>query len=497
MPFVRLECPSHNARLLYLSSAEITTLFRAGLQIASCGKLGYIAAKMPGGLWKDIQNTLESRYSRPNFVTWVKPAQLNEEGEGLLTITVPTEYAKSWLERNALKDIRELLNPHYPVISDLRVVVAQKEKVSPDDELPLLQFEEEAPDESSSSSLKPESPQRLFNPNYTFETFIVGNNNRLAFAAAQVVAERPGEAYNPLFIYGGVGLGKTHLMQAVGNEVLRRDPTKKIAFVSCETFTSEFIQALQSKTIDAFKRKYRTIDVFLVDDIQFLANKEGTQEEFFHTFNILHQANRQIILTSDRVPKEIPNLEERLSSRFGWGMLADIQTPNFETRMAIIQEKVRERGVPVEKEVLEYIATSVTSNVRELEGSLTKLLAAAETEKTVITLAFAENILKDLTRRSNSSITTKKILQTVTGHFSIELTDLLGKKRIKELVYPRQLAMYLLREKLHYSYPQIGDIFGGKDHTTVMYAVEKIGRLKKTDPTFEKDLTQITETLHR
>ncbi len=452
---------------------------------------------MTTGLWKDIQSSLESRYSRPNFVTWIKPAKLAEEGDGLLSITVPNDYAKSWVERNALKDIRELLTPHYPVINDLRVVVALSEKPS-DDGLPLLQGESEPeaeamPAEDAKAATR---AAKTFNPNYTFETFIVGNNNRLAFAAAQVVAERPGEAYNPLFIYGGVGLGKTHLMQAVANEVLKRDPAKKVAYVSCETFTSEFIQALQSKTIDSFKNKYRTIDVFLVDDIQFLANKEGTQEEFFHTFNILHQANRQIVLTSDRVPKAIPNLEERLSSRFGWGMLADIQTPNFETRMAIIQEKVRERGVVVEPNVLEYIAANVTSNVRELEGSLTKLLTAAQIEGVVITLPYAESILKDLTNRGKAGITAKKIIKTTADYFQIEITDLLGSKRVKELVYPRQLAMYLMRERLHHSYPQIGEAFGGKDHTTVMHAVDKIGKLKKSDNATEKDLTAITQELY-
>jgi len=446
---------------------------------------------MSKGLWKDILVTLESRFSRPNFVTWLKPTQLVEEGEGLLSITVPNEYGKTWVETHALKDIRELLTAHYPTINNLRVVVSRPAEESAP-ELPLLQ--QSAPEEAQPPA--PAPSKKVFNPNYTFETFIVGNNNRLAFAAAQVVAERPGEAYNPLFIYGGVGLGKTHLMQAVGNEILRRDPKKKITYVSCETFTSEFIQALQNKTIETFKSKYRSIDVFLIDDIQFLANKEGTQEEFFHTFNTLHQGNRQIVLTSDRVPREIPNLEERLSSRLGWGMIADIQTPNFETRMAIIQEKVRERGKTVPPEVLEYVASTITSNVRELEGSLTKLLTAAELENSPISLEFAQAILRDLTKRSASSITSKKVIQTVANHFNVEVMDLLGKKRIKELVYPRQLAMYLLRERLHHSYPQIGEAFGGKDHTTVMHSVEKISKAKKADSSVEKDLGAITQALY-
>lgn len=450
---------------------------------------------MASAFWKDIQANLEKRYSRPNYVTWIKPAALSEEGDGLLTITVPNEYAKSWIERNALKDIRELLASRYPVVNDLRVVVALAEAKS-ENTLPLL--EGDFPQTSSPEAApKPNKPApKIFNPNHTFETFIVGNNNRLAFAAAEVVAERPGKAYNPLFIYGGVGLGKTHLMHAVGNETLKRDPSRKVVYVSCETFTSEFIQALQSKNVEAFKNRYRTVDVLLVDDIQFLANKEGTQEEFFHTFNILHQANRQIILTSDRVPKAIPNLEERLSSRFGWGMIADIQAPNFETRMAIIQEKVRERGMTIEPDVLEYVASHVTSNVRELEGSLTKLITAAQIEKAAISVKFAEDTLKDLTSRGRAGLTGKKIIKTVADHFSIEITDLLGSKRVKELVYPRQIAMYLMRERLRHSYPQIGETFGGKDHTTVMHSVEKISRLKKSDSKVEQDVVAVTQELY-
>ncbi len=412
----------------------------------------------------------------------------------MLTLSVPNEYAKSWIEKNALKDIRDLLEPHFSIINNLRVVVALPKETTEKD-LPLMQREEEV-EEFSHQEQPVVPPPKTFNPHYTFETFIVGNNNRLAFAASQVVAEKPGESYNPLFIYGGVGLGKTHLMQAIANEILAKDPKKKIIYISCETFTSEFIQALQRKTIDSFKNKYRSVDVLLVDDIQFLSNKEGTQEEFFHTFNNLHQSNRQIVITSDRVPKEIPNLEERLSSRFGWGMIADVQTPNFETRVAILQEKAREKGIAIPSEILDFIANTITSNVRELEGSLTKLVTAAKIENEPLTISFAERILQDLTRKSSSQITSKKIIQTVANYFNIEIIDLLGKKRVKELVYPRQITMYLIREKLHHSYPQIGETFGGKDHTTVMHAVDKITKSKKTDRTVDQDVNKITQELY-
>ncbi len=417
----------------------------------------------------------------------------------MLTVTVPNEYAKGWVEKNALKEIRTLLEGHFPTIDSLRVVVAPAVATAPESELPLLSHEtvtpEQAPEERTTVSHAPK--EKKFNPNYTFDTFIVGNNNRLAFAAAQVVAEKPGESYNPLFIYGGVGLGKTHLVQAIANEVSRRDPNKKIIYISCETFTSEFIHALQNKTIDQFKNKYRSVDVFLVDDIQFLANKEGTQEEFFHTFNILYQANRQVVVTSDRVPKAIPNLEERLSSRFGWGMIADVQAPNFETRLAILQEKAKERGEVVSSDVLEYVANSITSNVRELEGSLTKLVTSAKIEELPITLEFAERTLRDLASRGKANLSTKKVLQVVAHHFNIDVIDILGKKRIKELVYPRQLAMYLLREHLRHSYPQIGEALGGKDHTTVMHSVDKITKAKKNDSTVEKDISLILQELYR
>ena len=311
------------------------------------------------------------------------------------------------------------------------------------------------------------------------------------------MAEKPGKTYNPLFIYGGVGLGKTHLMQAIGNEVSAKLPKKKIIYTSCEAFTTDFINSLQNKKINHFKNKYRTVDILLIDDIQFLANKEGTQEEFFHTFNILHQADRQIVLTSDRVPKEMTELEERLASRLGWGLIADIQTPNFETRVAILQEKVKEKNLEVPVDVLEHIATTITSNVRELEGSLIKLATTAMLEDAIITKDFATRTLKDILKASAPNISSRKIIQIVAEHFSIEISDILGKRRIKELVYPRQLVMYLLRETLNQSYPQIGELLGGKDHTTIMHGVNKIITKKKTDPSIEKDLRSIQERINK
>ncbi|HSX41775.1 MAG TPA: chromosomal replication initiator protein DnaA [Candidatus Saccharimonadales bacterium] len=444
--------------------------------------------------WSHVLAALEPSVSRPNYVTWLQPTRLVELNDGLVIIAVPNPYAKNWIEKNILKDIRKFLATEVGPIEHIQLVVAEKEEKRPLDELPLLQNTE---DYSPSAvpvvdQVDSVAKEKQFNSHYTFETFIVGNNNRLAFAASQVVAEKPGESYNPLFLYGGVGLGKTHLMQAIGNEIAKRDPKKKIIYTSCEIFTGEFIEALQNKTINAFKKKYRGTDVFLIDDIQFLVNKEGTQEEFFHTFNILHQANRQIVITSDRTPKEITKLEDRLTSRLGWGMVADIQAPNIETRTAILQAKAKEKGVDISHEVLDYVASAITSNVRELEGSLVKLITTAQIEKAPITKDYAKKVLKDLasSHSSGKKITGKQLLKAVATHFDIEVSDLLGKKRLKELVYPRHLAMYLLKENLHHSFPQIGDELN-KDHTTIMHGVRKIEEQLKTNQHIEADLRAI------
>ena len=443
-------------------------------------------------IWQDILNTLEPTMSRPNFVTWLSSTDLVEEIPGALIIIVPNQYAKSWLENNLIGDIEMLLGKSVKNFERVRVVVSKKSALALDD-LPILQgITDEAVSEPET---KPTSKNSQINPKYTFRSFIVGNNNRLAFAAAQAVADKPGETYNPLFLYGGVGLGKTHLMQAIANHIISHNPKKKVAYVSCETFASEFIEALQNKAINDFKRKYRSVDVFLVDDIQFLANKEGTQEEFFHTFNTLHQSDRQIVMTADRMPKEIGILEDRLASRIGWGMVADIQAPNFENRVAILQAKAEQMNFAVGSDILEYIANNITANVRELEGSLIKLATTAIVDKKPVTFESAKEALKDLARSSAKNLTAKKIIRAVTAHFAIDTIDIMGKKRIAEVVYPRQIAMYLIRHLLSHSQPQIGQELGGKDHTTVIHGVRKIERLLKTDSQIERDVREISRAL--
>lgn len=444
-------------------------------------------------VWSEILANLEKSVSRPNFVTWLKPTKLLGEQAGLVKIGVPNPYTTAWIEKNCLKEIKQALLEHYPAMESLQFVVLEKEATRPLEDLPLLQSptSEDPQSLGTGEEKAPPSSPPPFNKFYSFENFIVGNNSRLAFAASQAVAEKPGEAYNPLFIYGGVGLGKTHLMQAIGNEVHKRHPKKSIVYSSCEAFTTDFVTAIQEKRISEFKNKYRKADVLLIDDIQFLANKEGTQEEFFHTFNILHQANRQIVLTSDRIPKEMTELEDRLISRLGWGLIADIQAPNFENRVAILQAKAKEKNINVPPDVLEYIANTITDNVRELEGSLIKLATTAMLENAPITKEFAARTLKDILKAATPNVSSRKVVAIVADHFSIEPADILGKKRLKELVYPRQIVMYLLREQLGQSYPQIGEFLGGRDHTTIMYGANKIAALKKTNSDVERDIKAV------
>jgi len=451
-------------------------------------------------MWEKILKKLENLVSRPNFATWLRPSELSIDETGIATITVPNPYAKIWLEKNILPKVEELLRLEVDNLTSIRVVVSSKiskpGRKKETSEPPM--FIQEGETATAVPNDQPQTPTTpLFGERYSFEHFVVGNNTRLAFAAAQVVAEKPGEAYNPLFIYGGVGLGKTHLMLSIGNEIHKRFPKKSIVYTSCETFTSEFIQALQSKTINEFKHKYRTADVFLIDDIQFLSNKEGTQEEFFHTFNTLHQGNRQIVMTSDRMPREIADLEDRLTTRFGWGLIADIQAPNYETRLAILQSKAEEKNIQLPSEVLGYIADLVTSNVRELEGSLLKLETTARIEGETITKEYARKILKGMGSASTGQFSSKQVVKTVAEYFNIETGEILGNKRLKELVYPRQVVMYILRETMGQSYPQIGEMLGGKDHTTVMHGYHKISKLRKTSAEVETDIDSLQELLKK
>lgn len=329
---------------------------------------------------------------------------------------------------------------------------------------------------------------------YTFDSFVIGNSNRFAHAASLAVAESPAKAYNPLFIYGGVGLGKTHLMHAIGHYILQNNPNAKVVYVSSEKFTNELINAIKDDKNEEFRTKYRSVDVLLIDDIQFIAGKERTQEEFFHTFNTLHEANKQIILSSDRPPKEIPTLEDRLRSRFEWGLIADIQAPDFETRMAILKKKADVEKLNVPNEVMVYIATKIKSNIRELEGALIRIIAYSSLTNREVTVDLATEALKDIiSNKQNKSITIDLIQDVVATYFNLRVEDLKSQRRTRNVAYPRQIAMYLSRKLTDMSLPKIGEEFGGRDHTTVIHAYEKISESLNKDESLEHTINDITK----
>ncbi len=448
-------------------------------------------------LWQTALGELELLISKANFTTWFKNTFVADLSESAIVVGVPNGFTKAWLETKYHSFIQKALENalQRPIgVVEYRVEVRH----GGTQPLPATAPATSAPRSVTAAVIEPvkQINKTGLDQRYIFETFIVGKGSELAYAAAQAVADKPGQVYNPLFIYGGVGLGKTHLMQAVGHAVLARDPQKKVVYVSSEKFTNEFIQAVSHGGADKFKAFYRGVDVLLIDDIQFLSGKEGTQEEFFHTFNALHQASKQIIITSDRPPKSISALEARLVSRFEWGMIADIAQPDLETRVAILEAKCREKGISLSTDILEYIAGAVQSNVRELEGALNRLMAFAQLNRTEPTLESTKNLLKSLSVGSKrGGLTPKQVVAIVAQYFDIAVEDVLGTSRKKELVEPRQITMYLLREELHASFPAIGHELGGRDHTTAMHACTKISQQLNNDEKLKQDLVLIKQRL--
>lgn len=422
-------------------------------------------------LWQAVLAQVQLNLSQANFATWFKNTQIVSEKEGMVLISVPNSFAKEWLEQKYNKIIFKILHSLDDSIKEIRYEVGKSGlKVVKKNSFPLiesgqLEFQE----------LKIDKETNL-NPRYTFENFIVGPFNELAHAAAVATAKNPGQVYNPLFIYGGVGLGKTHLLQAIGNEVLRSCPQKKVKYIPTEKFVSEVISSIRNQQIEKLKSVYQMIDVLIIDDVQFLAGKEKTQEEFFYIFNSLYEKNRQIILSSDRPPKAIPTLTERLRSRFEGGMIADISYPDLETRMAILKSKCQERKIEFSEEVLNYIATSIERNIRELEGALNILIAHQNLNNNLPDLKTIKSLLKDLISSPNKIVSVKKIIKAVIEFYDLKERDIISESRKKEIVRPRQIAMYLLREELKSSFPFIGRKFGGKDHTTAIHAYEKIAK---------------------
>jgi chromosomal replication initiator protein len=436
-------------------------------------------------VWRSVLAEIEVSVSRGNFVTWFKNTELLEERDGHVTIAVPNVFARQQFEIKYNDTIKELLAKHGVNASKISYTFSKAQKKA----------DPQIKQSSAPSVSRPQHGQQFkLNEKYTFETFIVGSSNELAYAACQAIAANPGTKYNPLFIYGGVGLGKTHLVQAVGNGIKEHHPDARIVYISTETFVSEFLDSIRFKK-QGFADKYRNADVLIVDDIQFIAGKEKTQEEFFHTFNALHQANKQIILSSDKSPKAIPTLEERLRSRFEWGMAIDVQAPDFETRQAILQAKAQAIGANLSPQVVEYLAKNIQTNIRELEGALNQLLAFCELRQLEPDLITAQSLLKGRQHRPRS-ITPKMIVERTAQHFDISFKEITGPKRDKDIVLPRQVAMYLLRNELHLSFPKIARELGRSDHTTALHSIDKIEQMVGSDYVLRQHLEDIRDLLH-
>ncbi|MFZ7942348.1 MULTISPECIES: chromosomal replication initiator protein DnaA [Bacillaceae] len=440
-------------------------------------------------LWNAALANIEKKISKPSFDTWLKSTKAHSLQGDLLVITAPNEFARDWLEERYSQLISGILYEITGEELSVKFIIPQNQNESENDvALP--------PKKVKRDDDHGDFPQGILNQKYTFDTFVIGSGNRFAHAASLAVAEAPAKAYNPLFIYGGVGLGKTHLMHAIGHYVLDHNPQAKVVYLSSEKFTNEFINSIRDNKAENFRNKYRNVDILLIDDIQFLAGKESTQEEFFHTFNALHEESKQIIISSDRPPREIPTLEDRLRSRFEWGLITDITPPDLETRIAILRKKAKAEGLDIPNEVMLYIANQIDSNIRELEGALIRVVAYSSLINKDINADLAAEALKDIIPSSKPKvITIHEIQKTVGELFSIKLEDFKAKKRTKSVAFPRQIAMYLSRELTDNSLPKIGEEFGGRDHTTVIHAHEKISKLLQTDSQLQKQVKELHELL--
>jgi len=441
-------------------------------------------------LWQAILGEIELSLSRANFTTWFKNTFISSIENNRVIICVPNTFTKAWLEKKYHKEIANAFkNVGSVEIKEIIYKVETKKELSSDDFIKKVKTE-------NIIDAKPKIVNRFgLNNRYVFDNFIVGKNNELAHAACQAVAANPGHAYNPLFIYGGVGLGKTHLLQAIGHELSKK--TDKVLYVSSEKFTNDYVHAIRNSQAKDFKDRYRSIDLLLIDDIQFMGGKDGTQEEFFHTFNELHQTNKQIVISSDRPPKAIPALEKRLLSRFEWGMIADVSSPDLETRIAILETKCREKNYKLDREILAYIANNITNNIRELEGALNRLIAYYEFNNSLPSIESTKSILAGIISNFQSKSTTAKtIIEAAAKFFDINIKDLIGQSRKKELVVPRQIVMYLMRKEINASYPSIGQELGGRDHTTAMHAYNKIDRECQEDEKIKQHIDSIKQAIY-
>jgi chromosomal replication initiator protein len=476
-----------------------------------------------GDLQRSVLGQLLTKVRREQFETWFRSVRIGRVDDKEMEFSVTSQFVRDWIQKNHLPTLRDVAaadgNKRTVTVSlrtedgwDSLGVLGVESTVRPADAAMAVRglvgtgptqppaFETSMRSESqsshSSSTLGFDRRRPLhLNPNYTFEKFVVGPCNRLAHATALAVSENPGGAYNPLFIHGNVGLGKSHLLQAICHTITKRNPQARVLYLSCEEFTNSFIQAIQTNSLDEFRNLHRHVDVLVIDDIQFLANKDKTQEEFFHTFNSLKDLQKQIVLSSDRSPVEIPTIEERLVSRFKWGLVAEIEAPCFETRVAIVRRKAKGRGIDLADDVSCYIAERVTANIRELEGAVIKVVGIAAITGRPITLQLAEEALRGVAVTRHTQVSTEDVFETITEHFSITARDLTGKSRTQAVSQPRQIAMYLLREHTELSLEDIGRVFGNRDHTTVLYAVTKIRDRKQSDRLFRDILDSLSVKL--
>lgn len=459
-------------------------------------------------LWENVLEEVETRMNPSSFTTWFAPTKQLVLQDNILWIAVPNQYFVNWLEEHYSDVILDILASLTGTATTVRFVI-NEELARPEDgplqeesyhaPVDIPHAEPEIPPQQTSLSFLLEEDSGL-NPKYTFDTYVVGSSNQLAHAASQAVARQLSTAYNPLFIYGGVGLGKTHLMHAIGHDVRKTQPAGfRLYYLSSERFMNELINAIRYDTMQDFRDKYRNIDLLLIDDIQFIAGKERTQEEFFHTFNALYNAQKQVIVSSDCPPKKIPTLEERLRSRFEWGLIVDIQPPDFETKIAILKKKAETEGIDLSDEVAMFIAMEITSNIRALEGCLLKIAAHSTLTQEEISLEFAKRVLKDILEPQESiskpTVTVERIQHVVASHYKIKPEDMKSSTRLRTIAFPRQIAMYLSRKLTRQSLPAIGQYFGGKDHTTIMYACQKIEELQKSDLVLREELQELEHTI--
>ena len=450
---------------------------------------------MQNSLWQSVLGEIELSIPHATFITWFKNTELIESNDEQVTIAVPNIFAVRQFQVKFTDQIKEVLakNGVEPTKIEYIVKTSGSKRTTVSRETTIDSLISEPSNRPSAKSI-PTLTGNL-NPRYTFSNFIVGSSNDLAYTACQAVAQYPGTKYNPLFLYGGVGLGKTHLAQAVGNEIVKNNPETRVVYISSETFVKEFLESIRFKK-KGFSDKYRNVDVLIIDDMQFIANKEKTQEEFFHTFNALHQNNKQIIITSDKPPRSIPTLTERLRSRFEMGMPIDIQMPDFETRCAIIEAKAALSGVELDRDTVEYLANNIKTNIRELEGALNQLLAYAEMRAVTPDITTAEGLLGNVRSSRPRHVTSKQIIDKTAKYFSLSPAEICSAQRDKHIVTPRQIAMYLLRSELHLSFPKIAVELGRKDHTTAIHSVEKIEKSIKLDFTIREQVSEIRERLY-